>query len=92
MTDAFVAIVCDPGAPRRPVDKTTNLISQDEARTMKTILVASTPLARSFARQRSAFLRLSLSLTAVLWLAAAPAWAAATPKLKTDNSPLAKAA
>ncbi|HEY9173833.1 MAG TPA: Do family serine endopeptidase, partial [Verrucomicrobiae bacterium] len=55
---------------------------------MKTILVASTPLARSFARQRSAFLRLSLSLTAVLWLAAAPAWAAATPKLKTDNSPL----
>ncbi len=55
---------------------------------MKTDFATSAPFTRQFARQRPALLRLSFSLVTAFLLAASPVWAAATPKLKTDNSPL----
>jgi serine protease Do len=54
---------------------------------MKAIFSTFAPVVHPFT-PHSALLRLSLSLVTAFLLAAAPAWAAAAPKLKTDNSPL----
>jgi S1-C subfamily serine protease len=50
--------------------------------------ISSSHPIRPVARQPPALLPFSLSLVASLLLAVSPAWAAATPNLKTDNSPL----
>jgi serine protease Do len=82
----FITIVRDPGASRRTIPGWTTLNPMNETTAMKNDSPFPAQSFRRFARPDAVLL--SLSLVASLLLAAAPAWAAGAPKLKTDNSPL----